>query len=82
MADSSPSGDLAGARKRLLKAQADRAELEAARMAGKLTSFDDALQVSVSWFSIVASQMDGLGAKLSGEVAAESNPALCCAGDR
>lgn len=63
-------------KQRLLTAQARKAEMDADRTAGRLLDVDDVQTVLNETMAIIATQMDGLGGRLAGDLAGESDPAV------
>jgi phage terminase Nu1 subunit (DNA packaging protein) len=61
---------------RLIRAQADREELENEKRRGEVIYFSTALDVITSVASLVANRLEGVAGRLANELVNESNPAV------
>jgi hypothetical protein len=63
-------------RKRFVKAQADKEELENEKRRGEVIYFETALDVITSVVSLVTSRLEGVAGRLAADLVNESNPAV------
>jgi phage terminase Nu1 subunit (DNA packaging protein) len=67
---------LEAGRIRLIRAQADREELENEKRRGEVIYFSTALDVMTSLVSLVTSRLEGVAGRLANELVNEPNPAV------